>query len=136
MLPTEPETFEQIKARFVEAIREPVDLESVRAGTRKPPSGERKHVFDFEDGMRMIVSVDLIVDTYFLHISVSGNKHYHHTIKDEGFDGMVEDVLLRVTAFTGGAPGHELQAVLSEEGVLHIMFEVDHEGLIERSQRA
>jgi hypothetical protein len=127
MLPIEPEPLEKMIARFPLAIAEPVDAIAVRDGKRIAPSSDRKHVFDFEDGMRLAVSIDRVVDKKFLHVSASGTEDYTKSIKDEGFEGLLEDVLLRLSAFLGKPPGDNLQARLTKAGVLHIMFEVADE---------
>jgi hypothetical protein len=133
MLPIEPEPLAAMKARFHLAVSEPVDTDKVSKGVIPPPSRDRRHVFDFEDGMRMVVSVDRVIDEEFLHVSASGDEKYAKSIKDEGFEGLVEDVLLRVAALLGRQPGRNLRAFLTES-VLHIVFEDGNEGFAAGSQ--
>lgn len=135
MLSVMSEPLVKLKARFTKAVSHPVDVQNVLAGIVPVPSGLRKHVFDFEDGMRMIVSIDIISGTYFLHVSVSGNDSYLKSIESEGFDGLVEDSLLRITAFTNGTPSDNLRSTISNS-VLHLIFEVDYAEFIERVKRA
>lgn len=122
MLPIKPETMQQMKARFGKAIAEPVDAEAVIKGVTSAPSSNRDHVFDFEDGMRLCVSVDRVLDTEFLHVSASGSDEYQQTIKGEGIKGMMEDVFLRLAAMWGRQP-KQPSGVRMSNGVLHMMFE-------------
>ena len=122
MLPVEVQTLEQMRARFHLAVDEPVVTSEVEEGLRPAPSRDRRHVFDFKDGMRLVVSVDRVIDQDYLHASASGDEHYGDTVKGEGLEGMVEDVLLRLCAFMGRQPGESIQA-FTTNGVLHIIFE-------------
>jgi hypothetical protein len=115
---------EKMKARFPLAIAEPVDVFAVHNGDRPPCSRDRTHVFDFEDGMRMVVSIDEVVESRFMHVSASGSPEYANSIKDEGLKGMIEDVVLRLAALQGHAPARNLQARFTSSGVLHIIFEI------------
>lgn len=47
-----------LKARFNEALTPEYDLERCLTGKQAMPGTLRKHVFDFEFGVRMIVSTD------------------------------------------------------------------------------
>lgn len=56
MMPFEPQQFEEVKARFPVALMSTYDC---RSGIPSPTPGElRAHVFDFTDGLRLIVSRD------------------------------------------------------------------------------
>jgi hypothetical protein len=129
MVPFEPQTLDELKARFHEAVSGVVDTDEIRRGLRPPPSREPKHVFDFDDGLRLIVSVDRVMDEEFLHVSASSNDDYKKTIKDEGLSGLVEDVLLRLSAMMGRQPSEKINAFMSDGDVLHMIFyEDDDEG--------
>lgn len=70
MLPFEPQQFEEVKARFPVALMSTYDC---RSGIPSPTPGElRAHVFDFTDGLRLIVSRDKEDgDAPYIHVSAS-----------------------------------------------------------------
>jgi hypothetical protein len=47
-----------LRARYGEAVRDVYDHACIAAGQQNRPSNQRKHVFDFQDGLRLIVSRD------------------------------------------------------------------------------
>jgi hypothetical protein len=132
MLDIKPETMESIKARFYKAFETPSDTHKVLSGEQKPVSKLRSNVFDFDDGMRLVASVDLINDEHFLHLSVSGTDAYYKTLKGEGLNGLVEDVLLRMAALTGMEPPSDMQAMVNKAGIFHLIFGVDPKELFEK----
>lgn len=62
MLPFQPETLEAIKRRLPAAYC-----------MSECPGGLREHVFDFEEGVRCIISLQK-VDEIYLHVSFSPHK--------------------------------------------------------------
>lgn len=65
MLPFQPETLEAIRARLPQAVAK---LQTADAQVGR----QRAHVFDFQDGVRCIISVDAIApDDFSLHLSFS-----------------------------------------------------------------
>lgn len=71
MLPFEPELEESLKARYSDAVREPVDIERLGKNPEDRPGLKRKHVFDFFDGLRLIISKDSSGSVTALHVSAS-----------------------------------------------------------------
>lgn len=70
MLPHEPETIEEMRARYPAAVADIYDVESL--GTVRPPGMQRRHVFDYTDGLRLIVSTDRLSDGQVVsHFSAS-----------------------------------------------------------------
>jgi hypothetical protein len=120
-LPQEPESLEKMKARFPAALAEFVDVEEVGRNPAKAPGKNRKHVFDFADGMRLVVSTDIIEKKVLVHISVSGDARYAKSIHNsqEEFD---EDLWLRLAALLGHRPPSSVQHFLSNSGVFHLFF--------------
>jgi hypothetical protein len=81
MIPFIPETMSANRARFAAAL-EPLYIITDYQPPSPRPGEQRRHVFDFEDGMRIIASRDTIIGRHFLHASASMNadrvgKHIH-----------------------------------------------------------
>src|SRR4051812_12922660 len=57
-LPFQPEPIEALRARLPQAVAELINPRAILLQEALPPGMLRKHVFDFECGYRMIVSVD------------------------------------------------------------------------------
>ena len=124
MLPVEPETLAELKVRFPQAVESVIYIEKVRSGEQVSPSTLREHVFDFPDGMRMIVSREDLGDgNVFYHASASGTEKYGESIKDEGLSGVAEDLMLRLSALRDTHPSTQVSSFVSDAGILHIMFE-------------
>lgn len=82
-LPFQPEPIASMRARYPAARKTLYVQEDVAAGRQVAPSGLRQHVFDFEDGLRLIISRDrdptgLVV----MHLSASAQdgSHMHGAI--------------------------------------------------------
>lgn len=58
MLAFEPQSLAQMQARYQQALVERVDLMEVKVHVG--PQTKREHVFDFHNGLRLIVSIDVI----------------------------------------------------------------------------
>jgi hypothetical protein len=66
-----PQPIDILQARFPKAIDHAHNIfEDIRKPAKEWASSDRAHVFDFEDGMRLIVSRDL-ADEEFIHVSAS-----------------------------------------------------------------
>lgn len=75
-LPVLIETRAQIKERLPEAVQEVIPYADVITGKRHPPSKFRKHVFDFDDGIRMILDRHSFNNIERMHLSISfANRH-------------------------------------------------------------
>lgn len=127
-VPWSPSSIEAMTARYPDALIELVDGVEVMTGRREAPSGDPKHVFDFENGLRLIVSRDRIPGGAIgVHLSASWR---------EGFIGKpasIEDVhTLIVDAWRsihGGlhpATANPGLLGVSEGGVPHFWLEQAH----------
>ena len=126
MIPFEPEGMRLMKARFAEAVRKVYELDAVEAGLEQRPGVERKHVFDFEDGMRLIVSRDRLEGEVSLHVSVSFMPGREVTGRE-----FLVSVLSRVTDMSGGKGVEGLvQVFTSEAGVVHFLFPEKQDRLV------
>lgn len=68
-LPFEPEPDEVLRERFWRALEPTLDAERIRPRDR--PGLHRRHVLDFESGLRLIVSRELHRDGVKVHVSAS-----------------------------------------------------------------
>ena len=73
MIPYNPQTIEQCRERFHLAVAGIVEVEDCERGAPTPGS-KPEHVFDFNDGLRLIVSRDRYPDgKIMVHFSASAN---------------------------------------------------------------
>lgn len=70
-LPFVPEPLETLRVRYPVALRDLIEIDSVLQGTQLRPGEQRTHVFDCEDGLRLIVSRDDLGMGPVLHLSAS-----------------------------------------------------------------
>lgn len=57
-LPIKPEPLHEMRARYLDAVNYVVDAEGIQLGTVSRPGEQRRHVFDCQDGIRLIISQD------------------------------------------------------------------------------
>ncbi len=57
MLPFKPEPINKLRQRYTKALE---DIYLAEPDLKNPPSGKRKHVFDFNSGLRLIISRDIL----------------------------------------------------------------------------
>ena len=126
MIPFEPETEEALANRYPEAIAEAINVEDIKAGKRETPGKERRHVFDFYDGLRLIISRETNGEVEFVHFSASMNP-----VNPFNEDGKV-DYIKFVVGHIMGLNGKPLDGTMSVSfapgkrgDILHIIF---HEG--------
>lgn len=77
-LPFVAETADSLRLRYPAAVAPLVDRIDVEAGRRVRPGAERRHVFDWPDGVRLIVSREMIDRTtgvVGVHMSASVSSH-------------------------------------------------------------
>jgi len=67
----EPESIEAMRARLPLAFEKVNRAVDVLAGKALAPSGERTNVFDFPNGLRLILSRDEVDGRNFIHLSAS-----------------------------------------------------------------
>lgn len=86
MIPFKPESLLQLQARYKAAIQKTWDIANADETTR--PGNQRAHVFDCNDGIRIIISKDRdhITNKYYLHFSCS--------IDEKTFTGIMNKKLI------------------------------------------
>lgn len=97
--PLQPQPFEVMRARFRQALRR--TFQYGPKGDQWPPKGPWEYPeqrFDFEDGMRMMVSRDAYGDRVELHLSASiipGSELWQQCENRDGF-GAVSRVMFKI----------------------------------------
>ena len=87
--PFQPQPIDLLRARYAAAIRPLIVAQRVMEGREPPPGSKPEHVFDFEDGLKLIVSRELLP---------SGNVVVHFSAS------FVEGTAAAVTAPAGVGP--------------------------------
>ena len=108
MLPRQTESLKALRKRL------PAALEDVYTPGQSPRPGEqRKHVFDLENGVRLIISRDRLD---------SGKAGIH--ISASAFDGDLEliDVMDAIESVTDITPDRRDIKFISEAGIPHFIF--------------
>jgi len=100
MLPFEPETLEQLQARYPDAILENWLVDDTVRPVR--PGSLRTHVFDGPHGIRLIISRDTshIGKDGFIHVSASLTQPLYQGPLDTGFISVAKAFIKQVTQTT------------------------------------
>jgi len=120
MIPFSPEPVDSLKDRFCDSVIDLYNTDDIKAGKIKAPSKKKEHVFDFEDGIRLIVSRELYNGKEFIHMSgsFSGNLIPELKLKD-GLSLLVD----KYRALSGDDKGNAMQYYVTEAGVLHLIYD-------------
>lgn len=122
-VPLNPEPIDALRRRFPAAIAEVIAHEDIFSGRRPAPSGEPAHVFDTEDGLRLIVSMERLQDGCVgTHISAS-----FHTLEGAGLPWHDAQAWIFKTfaALSGDTRRPRLVAVAGA-GIPHFFLERGH----------
>ena len=125
MLPFTPEPLAALQARYGAAVATLVDTTRVVQGLVPAPSGDRRHVFDWPDGLRLMVSRERMPDGRCgVHISASldwGSDLYDAVVAG-ALDrvGLLALVVRRWSTLAGSTRTLDLLG-FSERGVPHLM---------------
>lgn len=75
LIPPAPQSIEALRKRLPAILAmPPYDSKAIIAGTVQRPGADPKHRFDFEDGRRLIISVDRMSNNLVL-LHISGSHH-------------------------------------------------------------
>lgn len=74
MIPFNTQPLSQLKERYNYAIKARNNLTNILANPEERPGAKPVHIFDFEDGIRLIVSRDVIKEMEVIHFSGSINE--------------------------------------------------------------
>jgi hypothetical protein len=84
MIPYNPQTVEELSKRFLQAIEKLYNQLNIAEGIEPRPGKFPEHVFDFGDGIRLIISrEEIATGDQVLHISGSANKDGGRLTLDE-----------------------------------------------------
>jgi len=56
--PFKPEPIESLRARYPESVKKSYNTKAIEMGLSKRPGDQPQHIFDCEDGLRLIISRD------------------------------------------------------------------------------
>lgn len=115
-MPFTPEPVEQMIERFQKALEREFNADKISNGDPDRPGVHRENVFDYEDGIRLIISKDRARGNLFIHISASSQKG--NVGGKEMLKIMVQRfVVLNATPFAGLG-----EASASTGGVIHLII--------------
>ncbi len=143
-LPAEPQPMILMRRRFPAAVAQYVDIESVKLGTKLHPGELRRHVFDFADGLRLIVSrEDWGARGKVIHVSASSEhgsplfKLLAASVDLAGAAASIGTFIYGVKRKFRGLSGRDaaltLDSISHEMGVPHLYCSVDEWEAAERA---
>lgn len=127
MLPRKPETLERAKARFPDALETIWDVEAIRFSGAKRPGEDRRCVFDFHDGLRLIVSRERMDDGEIkIHMSASvdldsglAKRIRRGKLKQGMFGTLAQERFAAISGFGTVKPAFVQFIGVSDKGVPH-----------------
>ena len=122
MIDFEPEIESQLKGRYFEAVAKIYDAVEISKDPETRPGKLRKHVFDFFDGCRMIVSKERMPNgKVVLHFSASFQEGYG--CGDDSLQGMLGVVLDKAQELRGESFKGNVSCVLASGSIIHLIYE-------------
>jgi len=120
MLEFKPETIIALKERYKEAIATAYSTEHISKNPQERPGAKRQHVFDFEDGIRIIVSRDLLKGQEFLHFSGSAMPSIYKGLSDHSLLSRMIINFAKISNYSGKVQ----LAGFSKEGIPHFYIKL------------
>jgi hypothetical protein len=127
-----PESEDRLRSRYAEAIRPVFDPESMALGVQERPGETRRNVFDFEDGLRLIISRDAIPrPTLHLSASIYPNTAAYQLLAHQvwryglakAMDAFRGEAEARFRAVSGETRPLVYLGIFSDKGVPHWVIE-------------
>jgi hypothetical protein len=115
MLLFQPENVDALKARFEKALTPIYTMDGLRKGVPRPYE-QRKHVFDYDDGTRLVVSHEMLGKRVYLHCTGSMDRRCQ--IRSENFDNVC---YTKICALAGRTL--KVQQTDNEEHAVHLLLE-------------
>jgi len=118
---------EEAQRRWKDALTPLVDVEKVKAAlltdglrTIYMPGEHRRHVFDLEDGLRVIVSRDSLNKEQYLHVSFSCSRGF---VERNGGPLNAVFAAVGIVKKLGGADTDKAPDIeLSSQGAYHLLW--------------
>jgi hypothetical protein len=121
VIPRKPESIEALKARYSKALERLYDVEIISGNNYEGrPSLYPEHIFDFQDGFRLIISREKYDDRMFVHVSGSCQRLLSG---EEMIQGMMNHIME-----IGGIKLGLGEATATPGGIFHIVYELDKDG--------
>jgi len=122
MLEFEPEIESSLRGRYPEAIKEVYDHAQMQEILKSRPGTKRRHVFDFFDGCRMIVSREKAehgLEVLHFSMSVVGEN----ATRPESAEEALMMAVQHANELMGKMFDKRVTALISEEGVIHLIYD-------------
>jgi len=121
MLSFESETVKELKARYSEAMTKIYNPDIIIADNNESPGNNRKNVFDFEDGVRIVASRDKFDNIYLTHYSMSFNPDIFNTSTLENSQQVMKCALSHINSIR---PEATIGNVMTRggNGVVHLFY--------------
>lgn len=131
-LPIEPKSYDELKARFPEALVRVWDADYIGkfgkfGGQVDRPGLHPEHVFDTDDGLRLIISRDKHDDGLFLHVSCSmfDTRPWVSKVKFEmDIVGICLWAFKRIAGLEDKGTG-VAETKVTGQGVVHLVFPLE-----------
>jgi len=118
MLSFQPEPEVVLKARYKDALVEVWDLEEMKVDPDKRPGNLRKHVFDFYDGLRLIISRDRDGKDIYTHYSASMSS----TSEPPDIRQFVGFIMAHINSLRDTPIQGRCNLFGSEGGIIHVTY--------------
>lgn len=124
MIPFKPEKVEDLKERYPESIKELYIQLDVARGLRVRPGTQKENVFDFLDGVRLIISKEQEPSLRLvIHISGSVRDNEDNAIKLE--DHHIHHIVEHFNLISSNIGALELLGI-SNEKIVHLIYRLDN----------
>lgn len=126
-VPVNPEPVSAMRGRYPAAVAEVTDMAAVMRGEQRRPGEKPVHVFDWVDGMRLIISRDLTPDGRIgIHLSASAceGSLLHTQIAERKMDpDQFTDLVLTYWSELSGEKNYAAELIgFSAGGVPHVII--------------
>jgi hypothetical protein len=116
MLPFEPQPENVLKARYPDAVKETIDIEKIDKGEIERPGLNREHVFDFFDGLRLVISRDKMGLNTVLHVSAS----MYPTNTFQSAPEFVDFIIEHFSELRGEPVMGSVSFMITDKGIIHL----------------